>query len=1521
MDAASVVVCTSYDIIVGRGLLPDIPSDLLTYVPAPMYAVVTDETVDSLYGARITEAFREALHPTDSKMIKFAIPPGEESKTRETKEQIEDWMLGNGCDRSTCIVAVGGGVVGDLAGFVAATFMRGIRFVHVPTTMLAMVDSSIGGKTGVDTPAGKNLVGAFHRPQRVYTDLSFLHTLPEREFCNGMAEVIKAGAIYNAELFEFLERNHSKVRGLDPEAITYVVRTSIAVKVAVVLQDEKEKGLRAILNFGHSIGHGMEALLAPSWLHGECVAVGMVAEAEVSRAAGKLAPDTLNRLISCLQAYMLPISLPRDCDAHAVVRRMAADKKNQGGVKRMVYLRHIGNAGTGAEDVEDHMLLRILSPGLTVVPHGRVHGSLMVPGSKSLSNRVLLMAALGRGKCRISNLLHSEDTKVMISSLQTLGISVSHDRETHTLVVEGCDGKPSAVDKKQLFLSNAGTATRFLTTACVLPSGGSTIISGDARMHERPIRDLVDALCDNGCDITYLDEEGCPPLRIAGTGLRGGDITLAASVSSQYVSSILISAPYAQSPVRVRLQGDIVSQPYIDMTVSLMRQFGVEVARPAPNVLEIPNTGYTNPQDFTIEGDASSASYPLAMAAITNGSVTVHGVGKNSLQGDARFCDVLEKMGCSVTQTADSTRVELPHGTRLRAVDVDMGNITDTFMTAAVLMATTPVGSVSRITNIANQRVKECNRIHAMATELGRLGVKCVELDDGLEIHGAGRDLPHVLHDGCVDIHCYNDHRIAMSFGVLGCLWKNIHITDKACTAKTYPTFWDDVVRLLGNEMAVAPGVHARMRVRGSFHHGIKEASSLVLIGMRGAGKTTLGRAAAAYLGYDFIDLDDLFEEKHGPIPAFIEERGWDEFRQQEQAALEEALEQHAYNTVVSCGGGVVETPACRELLAGSRLPIAWIDRHIDDIVAYLEADTTRPGYTSPVVAVYQQRRPHYEALSTHWFPIARGNSDIAHTTACFSRFCGVVVAKHVAPLRDDSCFLSLTFGDLSTIKDLSSLVADVDMVELRVDLLDQPTDAAFIAGQIALLRASTAKPILFTVRSAKQGGKLALDEDGYFNLLSLGARLGCDALDVETCWDSSHIESVCAPLRGTTIVMSQHFGRPCTHVDEVLTLVQGSNLPFVDVIKIVFTATEVSDCFLLQQARERVHAEKVVTKPMILLLMGEQGRLSRVTNTMLTPVTHANMPGTAAPGQLTWEQVLRLRRTLGLLRPRSFFIVGSPVALSPSPLMHRTGFRLAGLPWTYERLDTTSMVDVRSVFASEGFMGASVTMPFKQSVLPLLAWMDEHARRIGAVNTVVRGGAGNTQLLGFNTDWVGIVKPLQSAMPAETRERTGNVLVLGAGGTARAACYALHYLGFTSVYVVNRTPERAEALCRDFGVRAIDSAEALDDVVLIISTLPPTAAATVPATLLQSKPVVFDVTYIPRMTPLLEQAHAAGCRIFGGIDMLIAQGIEQQRLFTRRHVDDAVIDTTVRQGYRKMLEADPHVIDDNPSEELTFLV
>lgn len=320
-------------------------------------------------------------------------------------------------------------------------------------------------------------------------------------------------------------------------------------------------------------------------------------------------------------------------------------------------------------------------------------------------------------------------------------------------MVKGGQGKLTVPPKgKELYLGNAGTASRFLTTVCALVSGTenspmSTVITGNARMKQRPVGPLVDALVANGANVEYVESQGCLPLRIGANGFQGGHIKLAASVSSQYVSSILLCAPYAKQQITLELTGgQVISQPYIDMTIAMMREFGIDVQRQKDeitgkllDVYYIPRGVYVNPAHYSVESDASSATYPLAIAAMTGTTCTISNIGSSSLQGDARFAkEVLEPMGCTVEQTATSTKVTGPPIGQLRALgNVDMEPMTDAFLTASVLAAVATLPPLpgreveglrkegSRIYGIANQRVKECNRIKAMRDQLGTFRITC----------------------------------------------------------------------------------------------------------------------------------------------------------------------------------------------------------------------------------------------------------------------------------------------------------------------------------------------------------------------------------------------------------------------------------------------------------------------------------------------------------------------------------------------------------------------------------------------------------------------------------------------------------------------------------------------------------------------------------------------------------------------------------------------------------------------------
>ncbi|RHY17766.1 hypothetical protein DYB25_003106 [Aphanomyces astaci] len=389
------IPCKDYVVQVGHGLLASVPSQLLQLLPnITSFIVVSDSNVAPLYAQTLLQGFKRRAEL-------YVIPAGEASKNRGMKAAIEDFMLEKRMHRDCCVVALGGGVVGDLAGFVASTYMRGVPFVQIPTSLLACVDSSIGGKTGIDVEAGKNLVGAFHQPKRVFVDLDLLSTLPKRELINGMAEIIKAGAIYSDALFSMLESN---------------VDAILALKQDVVLS--------------------------------------MVAAAATA----------------------------------TVLEKMEVDKKNSGGVKKLILLTSIGKVHSNpfTVAVEDSRIAHVLEPQVYIF----------------------------------------DDTQVMMDVLQYLGAQFSWEDDGDVLVVVGTAGKFPPSVPSHWYLSNAGTAARFLTTVATL-AGSKVHLTGNARMQERPISDLVDALVANGCAIEYGNRKGCPPLEISPTGLPGGVLHLA----------------------------------------------------------------------------------------------------------------------------------------------------------------------------------------------------------------------------------------------------------------------------------------------------------------------------------------------------------------------------------------------------------------------------------------------------------------------------------------------------------------------------------------------------------------------------------------------------------------------------------------------------------------------------------------------------------------------------------------------------------------------------------------------------------------------------------------------------------------------------------------------------------------------------------------------------------------------------------------------------------------------------------
>lgn len=461
---------------------------------------------------------------------------------------------------------------------------------------------------------------------------------------------------------------------------------------------------------------------------------------------------------------------------------------------------------------------------LDLAPAHHASGTVRLPGSKSISNRFLLLAALAEGETAIRDLLLSDDVERMLEALKALGIDWQRG-EDNDFIVRGAAGV-FQVKQAELFLGNAGTAFRPLTAALAL-SGGDYRLSGVPRMHERPIGDLVDALRQLGADIRYLGNEGFPPLEIRPAAIRpGGRVTVRGEASSQFLTALLLALPTTGAGATVEVAGELISKPYVEITLNLMARFGVDVERDGWRAFRIPaGARYRSPGTVFVEGDASAASYFLAAGAIAGGPVRVEGVGRDSIQGDVRFAEALAAMGAQVSMGPNWIEARAPAGGRLKAIDLDCNHIPDAAMTLAV--AALFAEGTTRLRNIASWRVKETDRLAAMAAELRKLGATVEEGGDFIAVSGRPTFIPGA------SIDTYDDHRMAMCLS-LACLGGvPLRINDPQCVNKTFPDYFERFAGLLAPVIAID--------------------------GPSASGKGTVAALVAERLGFHYLDSGALY--------------------------------------------------------------------------------------------------------------------------------------------------------------------------------------------------------------------------------------------------------------------------------------------------------------------------------------------------------------------------------------------------------------------------------------------------------------------------------------------------------------------------------------------------------------------------------------------------------------------------------------------------------------------------------------
>lgn len=780
-----------YDIRIGRGLLDELGPLLREIWGGSRVAVVTDSNVAPLYAERAEASLRKAGFMTK----RAVFPAGEKSKNLAGLECIYDQLLSPGpftLTRTDLIIALGGGVTGDMAGFAAGTVLRGVPYVQVPTTLLAQVDSSVGGKVAVDLKQGKNLAGLFYQPKLVLIDPDTLDTLPDRVFFDGMGEVVKYGLIRKPALWRLLSEVSGR-EALRPfmEEILY---TCCDCKREIVEHDEQDTGERMLLNFGHTVGHAYEKLGGyEKWMHGEAVCCGMYTILRVGEQHGFTRPG----LAAALRQLLTRQGMPWDAGAvpeDALTETLAFDKKGSGATIRPVFVRTPGDsfyeplpretfarwvleAGNTPEMPAEPAPFPPFQAARRVLP-GKLSGELAVPGSKSAGHRTVIAAALAAGESRIENLTPSKDIDATLQAVEALGAEIL-SREGDAVTLRGTAAAPPEIPV--IDCGESGSTLRFMIPVALALAGGKPVsFTGRGRLMERPLEPYFALFREKG--IAYRLENGF--LRVQGT-LSPGEYRLSGKVSSQFITGLLLALPLlpGDGESEIVITDSLESKGYVDMTLSVLQQFGVQ----AENVsgaytrFRVPAGQQYHAGRFPVEGDYSQAAFFLAYnRAAREEAVYLHGLSPDSVQGDKAAAEIL-----SLYQNDGD-------------LTVDASGIPDLIPALAVAAAFRPAGRVV-FANAGRLRLKESDRLATTHQLLRSLGAEAETGEDFLAVTGTG-GLPG---GGIAD--CCNDHRIAMSGAVAAALSENgAVLLGTECVGKSYPAFWEDFASLGGRTETIA---------------------------------------------------------------------------------------------------------------------------------------------------------------------------------------------------------------------------------------------------------------------------------------------------------------------------------------------------------------------------------------------------------------------------------------------------------------------------------------------------------------------------------------------------------------------------------------------------------------------------------------------------------------------------------------------------------------------------------------------
>ena len=754
----------SYDILVGNGFCNDFGTLIKKTAGGTSAALVSDDRVWSLYGETVEMSLKSAGY----KVHTFVFPNGEESKSPATYISLLEFLAENHITRSDIIVGLGGGVTGDLSGFAAATFQRGIGVVHIPTTLLAMVDSSVGGKTAINLEAGKNLAGAFYQPSLVLCDSAFLKTLPEDIFSDGMAEVIKYGVLQEPKILEWAENPH--------ENIEKIITTCVKIKRDIVEEDERDTGLRQTLNLGHTIGHAIEAASDFKVSHGKAVAIGTAIISKAAEAHGDCEAGTHDKIVKALKTVSLPTNTRETPES--LTKYMLSDKKRSSDTINLIIPKKIGLCEIMKIPTAD--LCGYISAGFDSVtlPNTPISGKIRAVPSKSYAHRLLICAALSQKPSKILCGGVSEDILATIDVLRGLGAEIDISEDGFYVKPINRENIPK---NAVLNCRESGSTLRFLLpVACALGADAEFNMAG--RLPERPLSPLYEELVKHGA---VLSPQGRNPLAVSGK-LTNPKFTISGDVSSQFISGLLFALPLMGGG-SLEITGEIQSADYIEMTCDVLKTAGISITR-SGNTINVTG-GYAMPELTETEGDWSNAAFWLSAGAIGKNAMEIEGLNLNSLQGDRQVLDIIKAFGAEI-ETAENTVKVIPKP--LHGITLDVSQIPDLVPALSILAAVAE--GETRFTNAGRLRLKESDRISAIVRVMGALGADVREEADTIIFR-----VRKALSGGCVSSE--NDHRIAMMAGCASTICDGpVTIYNPGAVNKSYPAFFKDLQSLRKEE-------------------------------------------------------------------------------------------------------------------------------------------------------------------------------------------------------------------------------------------------------------------------------------------------------------------------------------------------------------------------------------------------------------------------------------------------------------------------------------------------------------------------------------------------------------------------------------------------------------------------------------------------------------------------------------------------------------------------------------------------